>query len=75
MDANELLVTIEKGMVSMAALVNAYDARTLPALENALSDAALRTEAGTAEVAQANMLKNSLVAEAACSGALAKVSN
>ena len=75
MDANELLVTIEKGIVSMPALVNASDAHTLPALENALSDAALRTEAGTAEVAQANMLRNSLIAKAACSGALAEVSN
>lgn len=61
----------------MAALVAACDSRTLPALEKALGDAAALglVESSTPEVSQAETLKNSLVAEAACRGALSKATS
>jgi myosin heavy subunit len=72
--AEALIETIKKEQAAVAALVAACDARTLDALEKALSDAAAAglTEATTPEVATAETLKNSLVAESACLGALNK---
>lgn len=72
--AHALVATLEKELAAVAALLAACDARTLAALEAALAAACALglTDASTAEVAQATTLKNSLIAEQACKGALSK---
>lgn len=72
--AKALIATLEKENAAVAALVAACDARTLAALESALAAATALglAEASTPEVATANTLKNSLIAEQACKGALTK---
>ena len=72
--AQALIATLEKEKEAVAALVAACDARTLTALESALATATGLglTEESTPEVATASTLKNSLIAEQACKGALTK---
>jgi len=72
--AKALIATLEKEKEAVAALMAACDARTLAALESALAAATALglTEESTPEVATANTLKNSLIAEQACKGALTK---